>query len=88
METTGPATGVGAHLANDILFLLAIHPDTPANVLCRDTIMYQSMRDFFPPFMAQWISDDFKKRCGGSANSSNPLDFSYTSDTNFIASRV
>ncbi|KAF7372546.1 hypothetical protein MVEN_00117000 [Mycena venus] len=88
LETTGPAAGVGAHLANDILFFLAIHPDTPANVLCRDAIMYQSMRDFFPPFMAQWISDDFKKRCGGSANSSNPLDFSYTSDTNFIASRV
>ncbi|KAJ7612330.1 hypothetical protein DFH06DRAFT_1371405, partial [Mycena polygramma] len=85
--TDGPAAGVGAHLANDILFLQAIHPDTPAVVLCRDE-MYSSLRAFFPVFMAQWISDDFKRRCGGTANSVNPLEFNYTSNTNFIASKV
>ncbi|KAJ6477183.1 hypothetical protein C8R47DRAFT_985057, partial [Mycena vitilis] len=88
LSTDGPAAGVGAHLANDILFLQAIHPDTPAVVLCRDEEMCSSLRAFFPVFMAQWISDDFKKRCGGTANSANPFEFNYTSNTNFIASKV
>ncbi|KAJ7199941.1 hypothetical protein GGX14DRAFT_372584, partial [Mycena pura] len=108
LDADGPAAGVGAHLANDILFLLALHPDTPAVCICADEALYREvekklstpypnfesrsplghMRDFFPLYMAQWISDEFKKRCGGTANSHNSLDFNYTSDTNFISSRV
>ncbi|KAJ7266477.1 hypothetical protein B0H12DRAFT_1046161 [Mycena haematopus] len=88
LKTDGPAAGVGAHLANDILFLLVIHPDTPANILCEDAEMYASLREFLLRFMAQWISDGFKRRCGGTANSVNSFDFNYESHTNFLASYV
>ncbi|KAJ6589519.1 hypothetical protein B0H19DRAFT_1058531 [Mycena capillaripes] len=53
LKANGPAAGVGAHLVIDILFLLAIHLDTPADVLCQDEEMYSSLRDFLPCFMAQ-----------------------------------
>lgn len=87
-DTKGPAAGVGAHLANDILYLVSIHPDTPATVVCLNEQMYSTLKSSFPSFMAQWISLEFKKRCGGTANSVNPFAFNYTSNTNFLATHV
>jgi hypothetical protein len=88
LRADGPAAGVGAHPANDILYLVGFYVDTPANEICENDEMYHLLRKFLPDFMAQWTSDDFKKCCGGTANSFNPLDFNYTSNTNFITSYV
>ena len=88
LDTCGPAAGVGAHLANDILYLLAIYPMMPAFYLCSEDTLYHAFRDFMPDFMSQWISEAFKKRCGVTPNSINPFEFNYTSNTNFIARHV
>ncbi|KAJ7448875.1 hypothetical protein B0H11DRAFT_2079818 [Mycena galericulata] len=82
----GPAAGVGAHLANNILYLLRIHVDTPPSVICRNEAYYQAFRAFMPRFMLRWVSPEFKKRCGGRVNSTNPFDFNYKSNTNFLGS--
>ncbi|KAJ6597339.1 hypothetical protein B0H10DRAFT_752917 [Mycena sp. CBHHK59/15] len=84
-QPLGPAAGVGAHLANDLLYLLAMHPDTPAYTFCCDEQSYNALRNFFPVFMAYWVSPEFKRRCGGTPNSVKPFGFNYTSNTNFIA---
>ncbi|KAJ6544913.1 hypothetical protein B0H10DRAFT_1836644 [Mycena sp. CBHHK59/15] len=82
-EVDGPGAGIGQHLANDLLFLLAIHPDTPAIELCVDAALYDRLADFLPVFMAHWFSPEFLKRCGGRVNSTNPFAFNSTSDSNF-----
>ncbi|KAJ6576920.1 hypothetical protein DFH09DRAFT_914172 [Mycena vulgaris] len=87
-EADEPAAGVRAHLANSILCHFAIHPDTPTNTLCLNEQLYSCFRDFFPLFMALWVSAEFKKCCGGRPSSVNPFAFNYTSDMNFRATWV
>ncbi|KAJ7233257.1 hypothetical protein C8J57DRAFT_1532615 [Mycena rebaudengoi] len=87
-EMEGPGAGIGQHLANDLLFLLAIHPDTPAIELCADNTIYDRLLNFLPGFMAHWFSREFIKSCGGRVNSTNPFAFNDTSDSNFRAHQV
>ncbi|KAJ7135079.1 hypothetical protein C8R46DRAFT_1325836 [Mycena filopes] len=40
LDVAGPAAGVGPHLANDLLYCLALHPGTPSLVICSDDETY------------------------------------------------
>ncbi|KAJ7226570.1 hypothetical protein C8J57DRAFT_1093124, partial [Mycena rebaudengoi] len=75
---------IGQHLVNDLLYLLAIHPDMPANELCSNEVTFLELCEFFPKFMSLWFSDEFIKHCGGRANSINP----FASNTNFLQQYV
>ncbi|KAK7050766.1 hypothetical protein R3P38DRAFT_2687100 [Favolaschia claudopus] len=84
LKPDGPGGGVGQHLANDLLFCCALHPDTPADILCEDDDLYGSLRENFPTFMAKFSSKTYVARCGGTPNTGNPFSFNLTSDTNFL----
>ncbi|KAK6971440.1 hypothetical protein R3P38DRAFT_3142740 [Favolaschia claudopus] len=76
LQAGGPGGGIGQHLANDLLFGAAIHPDTPADVLCEDDELYDSFREYVPNFMSKF------------ASKTNPFSFNLTSDTNFLRGYV
>ncbi|KAJ7178255.1 hypothetical protein C8R46DRAFT_1029740 [Mycena filopes] len=87
-DAHGPGGGIGKHLASDLLYEVAIHPDTPSFVLCSNDVLYMRFRTYVPHFMARWTSPEFLKACGGRPNSLNPFAFNRTSDRNFIWSYV
>lgn len=84
----GPGGGIGKHLANDLLYEVAIHPDMPSFVLCSDDKLYGRLRTHLPVFMARWVSPEFLKACGGRTNSRNPFAFNMTSNRNFLSTCV
>ncbi|KAJ7222709.1 hypothetical protein C8J57DRAFT_1253656 [Mycena rebaudengoi] len=88
VEAEGISAGIGQHLVNDLLYLLAIHPDMPANELCSDEVAFLELCEFFPKFMSLWFSNEFIKHCGGRANSVNPFAFNKTSNMNFLQQYV
>ncbi|KAK6987554.1 hypothetical protein R3P38DRAFT_2838018 [Favolaschia claudopus] len=87
-EAKGPGGGIGKHLANDFLYEVAIHPDTPSFVLCTDDASFSRLRSHLPIFMARWESPQYLKACAGRTNSLNPFAFNTTSDRNFFSSYV
>ncbi|KAJ6522825.1 hypothetical protein DFH09DRAFT_1096993 [Mycena vulgaris] len=88
LDLKGPAAGVGQHLANDLLYSIALHPDTPSLTLCSNDQLYQEFRDYIPIFMAIWTSKEYLHRCAGRPNSHNPFMFREVSHRNFMASYV
>ncbi|KAJ6494111.1 hypothetical protein C8R47DRAFT_1318939 [Mycena vitilis] len=87
-DAHGPGGGIGKHLANDLLYEVAIHPDTPSFYLCSDDRLFGRLRAHLPVFMARWVSPEFLKACGGRTNSRNPFAFNTTSHRNFISGYV
>ncbi|KAJ7664642.1 hypothetical protein DFH06DRAFT_1128044 [Mycena polygramma] len=87
-DAHGPGGGIGKHLANDLLYEVAIHPDTPSFYLCSDDKLFGRLRAHLPVFMARWVSPEFLKACGGRTNSRNPFAFNTTSHRNFISGYV
>ncbi|KAJ7867235.1 hypothetical protein B0H14DRAFT_3441927 [Mycena olivaceomarginata] len=60
LDVTGPAAGVGQHLANDLLFGLALHPETPSLTICSSDELYQELRaraNSTNPFVFHDVSD-------------------------------
>ncbi|KAG5349291.1 hypothetical protein C0989_004806 [Termitomyces sp. Mn162] len=80
--------GFGRHLANDFLFLQAIHPGTPAHIVCSDDGLYQRFKNAIPPYMQVWISEDFFNTCGIIPNSLNPFAFNTTSNNNYTSAHI
>ncbi|KAK6972318.1 hypothetical protein R3P38DRAFT_3335904 [Favolaschia claudopus] len=87
-DADGPGGGIGKHLANDFLYEVAIHPDTPSFALCSNEALFSRLRAHLPIFMARWTSSKFLTACAGSTNSLNPFAFNTTSHRNFISSYV
>ncbi|KAK7014497.1 hypothetical protein R3P38DRAFT_3322091 [Favolaschia claudopus] len=50
---------IGKHLANDFLYEVAIHPDTPSFALCSNETLFPRLRAHLPIFMARWTSSKF-----------------------------
>ncbi|KAJ7675728.1 hypothetical protein DFH06DRAFT_1170354 [Mycena polygramma] len=88
IDANGPGGGIGKHLANDFLYEVAIHPDTPSFYLCSRDQLFTRLRAHFPIFMARWTSPEFLRACGGRTNSLNPFAFNTTSHRNFLAGYV
>ncbi|KAJ7247455.1 hypothetical protein C8J57DRAFT_962824, partial [Mycena rebaudengoi] len=80
--------GVGQHLANDLLFGLALHPETPNLTICSSDELYQELRAYLPVFMGTWASSKYLTRCASRPNSTNPFVFHDVSDINFMQSYV
>ncbi|KAK7013556.1 hypothetical protein R3P38DRAFT_3005255 [Favolaschia claudopus] len=78
------ASGLGQHMASDLLFELAVHPDMPSFDLCADAALYARFRNHLPNFMRTFVSASYLERCGLAANSSNPFIFNEHSHNNFI----
>ncbi|KAJ7923688.1 hypothetical protein B0H13DRAFT_1864674 [Mycena leptocephala] len=47
LDITGPAAGVGQHLANDLLFGLALHPATPSLTICSSDELHPNLSNTF-----------------------------------------
>ncbi|KAJ7270160.1 hypothetical protein B0H12DRAFT_1310880, partial [Mycena haematopus] len=84
LELAGPGAGIGQHLANDFLFGIGFHPDTPSSLICSSNHLFSELKNHFPIFMETWTSPQYLKRCAGRPNSKNPFIFNYVSDTNFL----
>jgi hypothetical protein len=88
LDVTGPAAGIGQHLANNLLFGLALHPETPSLTICSSDELYQELRAYLPVFMGTWASSKYLTRCASRANSTNPFVFHDVSDRNFMQGYV
>ncbi|KAJ7176819.1 hypothetical protein C8R46DRAFT_44716 [Mycena filopes] len=88
LDVAGPAAGVGQHLANDLLYCLALHPDTPSFDICSNDETYGELRTFLPQFMSTFASPTFLSRCAGLPNSDNPFIFNEVSNTHFLQGYV
>ncbi|KAJ6555783.1 hypothetical protein B0H19DRAFT_1070953 [Mycena capillaripes] len=51
LDVTGPAAGVGQHLANNLLFGLALHTEIPSLTICSSYELHQELRAYLPVFM-------------------------------------
>ncbi|KAJ7482728.1 hypothetical protein FB451DRAFT_1364625 [Mycena latifolia] len=87
-SSKGPGGGIGKQLASDLLYEVAIHPDTPSLFLCQHDVLYDRLRAHLPVFMMTWVSPPFLNRCGGRTNSLNPFAFNTKSNRNFLAGYV
>ncbi|KAK7054100.1 hypothetical protein R3P38DRAFT_2854659 [Favolaschia claudopus] len=88
LDVEGPGGGLGQHLANDLLYGLAMHPDTPSFEVCASHEAFHELRDYLPKFMATWRSEEYYTRCAGLPNSNNPFVFHEVSNQNFLKSYV
>ncbi|KAK7015047.1 hypothetical protein R3P38DRAFT_2999205 [Favolaschia claudopus] len=88
LDVEGPGGGLGQHLANDLLYGLAMHPDTPSFEVCASREMFHELRTYLPKFMATWRSEEYYTRCAGLPNSNNPFVFHEVSNQNFLKSYV
>ncbi|KAJ7017004.1 hypothetical protein C8F04DRAFT_1096190 [Mycena alexandri] len=88
LNVSGPAAGVGQHLANDLLYGVPLHPDTPSSVICEDNQAYLELRQFIPGFMRKFTSKKYLKRCAGAPNSDNPFFFNDVSNETFLRGYV
>ncbi|KAF7359925.1 hypothetical protein MVEN_00718500 [Mycena venus] len=88
LEVDGPGAGMGQHLANDLLFGIALHPDTPSLTICLSDELYSELRTHIPAFMATFASPLYLQRCAGDPNSDNPFVFHEVSNTNFLRTYV
>ncbi|KAJ7726999.1 hypothetical protein DFH07DRAFT_945938 [Mycena maculata] len=84
----GPGGGIGKHLACDLLYQVAIHPDTPSFFLCSHSVLFNCLRGHLPTFMKTWVSPKFLELCGGRTNSLNPFAFNTKSDHNFMSGYI
>ncbi|KAJ6539815.1 hypothetical protein DFH09DRAFT_929930 [Mycena vulgaris] len=84
LDAGGPGVGIGQHLANDLLFGIALHPDTPSLAICLSDNLYNELRHHNPIFMATFTSPVYLQRCAGRPNSNNPFIFHEVSNTNFL----
>ncbi|KAK7006736.1 hypothetical protein R3P38DRAFT_1700285 [Favolaschia claudopus] len=88
LQVDGLGAGIGQHLANDLLFEIALHPDTPALSLCSDDAAYAQFRAHIPKFMETWKSPTYLERCASTPNTNNPLSFNTGANDHFLATYV
>ncbi|KAK7064869.1 hypothetical protein R3P38DRAFT_2491209 [Favolaschia claudopus] len=88
LEPDGPGAGIGQHLANNLLFEAALHPDMPSVCLCRDDALYSELRALIPRFMAKFVDPVYFQGCDSIPNTKNPFSFNSLADNNFCATYV
>ncbi|KAK7032696.1 hypothetical protein R3P38DRAFT_2520548 [Favolaschia claudopus] len=88
LQVDGPGAGIGQHLANDLLFEMALHPDTPSLSVCSDDSLYAELRAHIPRFMETWKSETYLERCASTPNTNNPLSFNTGANDHFLATYV
>ncbi|KAK6977239.1 hypothetical protein R3P38DRAFT_2582166 [Favolaschia claudopus] len=88
LQVNGPGAGIGQHLANDLLFEMALHPDTPSFSVCSDDSLYAELRAHIPRFMETWKSEMYLERCASTPNTNNPLSFNTGANDHFLATYV
>lgn len=80
--------GYGRHTINDFLFQLAIHPHTPAYVICEDDTTYNEFKAHLHVYMKQYRQPKFLHIAATVANSSNPFAFNKKSDEAYTSGWV
>lgn len=80
--------GYGRHTINDFLFQLAIHPHTPAYVICSDDITYTRFKAHLHTYMKQYREPKFLKMAATVTNDANPFSFNQKSDDAYIGAWV
>ncbi|KAJ7733907.1 hypothetical protein B0H16DRAFT_1271035, partial [Mycena metata] len=75
-------------VANDLLYGVPLHPDTPSSVICSDDQAYGELREHIPTFMSKFASKKYLERCAGTPNSHNPFYFNNASNESFIRGYV
>ncbi|PIL36895.1 hypothetical protein GSI_00585 [Ganoderma sinense ZZ0214-1] len=75
--------GYGQHTASDILYDLRIWPGMPAEHVCKDNKLFQSLKIRLHTYAAQFVSDRYRELCLSVPNGP-AFAFNYKSDTNYI----
>jgi hypothetical protein len=72
--------GLGRHTANDLLYLAATFPGTPAYVICRDSERYEKFKDLIYKYQSQFFTAEFHRLVSTSPNNNNPFAFNENSN--------
>lgn len=87
-NVAGCFAGYGRHTINDFLFQLAIHPHTPAYVICQDENTYKDFKAHLHTYMKQYHEPKFLNMAATVANNRNPFFFNKKSDDAYTAGWV
>lgn len=87
-NVAGSFAGYGRHTINDFLFELAIHPHTPAYVICQNDEVYEKFKNHLHDYMEAYWGPKFLKLSATVANHQNPFHFNARSNTNYTAGWV
>ena len=75
--------GFGRHLANDFLHEVRIHPLLSPFAVCSDSAMWGRLVSTITPYMMQWRSPNFVRKCCVEVNSLNPFTFNGLQEHNY-----
>lgn len=87
-NAAGSFAGYGRHTINDFLYQAAIHPHTPAYVICQDDEIYNAFKAHLHTYMRQYREPKFLKIAATVANHPNPFSFNKKSDDAYTAGWV
>jgi len=71
--------GFGRHTANDLLYLAAMFPGTPAHIICQDSERYEKFKDLIYTYQSQF-SDPEHRLVSTTPNTDNPFAFNENSN--------
>lgn len=80
--------GYGRHTINDFLYQMAIHPHTPAYVICDSDETYNDFKTHLHVYMKQYHEPKFLGVAATVANDLNPFSFNANSDEAYTAGWV
>ena len=75
--------GYGQHTASDLLHDLGVWPGMPVEEVCKNYILFQSLKTHLHTYTKQFVSDLYRVRCLSVPNGP-AFAFNYKSDTNYI----
>lgn len=77
MQSTehGAFAGFGRHLAEDLLFYIAIYPGIPGYMICEDEKLFEVFNNALIAMMEAFTSSEFSTYCGIPADAQQPFKF-------------
>ena len=76
--------GFGRHTANDLLYLSAIFPGTPAYIICQNSECYEKFKDLIYTYQSQFSDPEYHHLVSTSPNTDNPFAFNENSNRLYI----
>jgi hypothetical protein len=87
-NSLGAFSGFGRHTANDFLFLHAIFPGMPSDLLCDDDNVFEDFVSALGAYLRSFTTERFYARVVNVANSVNPFAFSETSNDSYMKHHI
>lgn len=81
-------SGIGKHLANDLLYEMALFPSMPVSIICHSDSLFSKLKVTLRRYMAQWLDPYFLETCAGVPSSCNPLEYNDKASRKYMQDRV